>query len=1827
MSPRRFERIAILNRGEAAVRFVRAVRELDAVRGERTTIVAFMTDIELQSYPARLSDEVVDIGSALRDSARGPVSAYCDTEHITRLLVQARCDAVWPGWGFASEDPEFVARMETEGIAFIGPPSIAMRALGDKIASKRLAEASGVPLAPWATLEGDIDAHVAAASVGYPLMVKASAGGGGRGIRRVESPEQLADAIVSARGEAERAFGDGRLFLERAISAARHVEVQFVVDAFGSAHAIGVRDCSIQRRNQKLVEETPSPVLPAAVAASLRAGAEALAAGAGYRGVGTAEFLYSPADGAVAFLEVNSRLQVEHTITEMLTGADLVRAQLLIARGLEWEPPAEERGHAIEVRLNAENPDAGFAPSPGRVPVFRVPSGLGVRVDTAIVEGSEVPAAFDSMIAKVIAWAPSRPEAIARLRRALDELAVVVEGGATNKAFLAAILRAPEFVTGEATTRWLDTTGRGVGRVDSESELAAFVAAAVLTARDEDAREVARFLAQAQNGVPQHLPAPHGRIANLRLRGRPAALWVYAVGRDRYEVEAGGATYRVAFESAGSHAATLVIDGRRHRLLFADAAVGRSVEVDGALHTVEVVTGGEVTAPAPAMVVAVSVASGDVVEAGQRLCMLEAMKMELPVVAREGGVVRHVHCRPSVQVVAGEVLFEIETGGAATREDVEPVSFPAAAPRAIDLLFAGSAPRPELLDDAPAELVQYVVAEIVETARGILLGYDVSPTTVDRVERLFGAQLDFPGLRRFEHWAPLAALLATFADVEALFSRELAEESAADGSEISPQLAFYEFCRCSAQGAAGVPALIAAPLQAALAHYGVRDLEPGDALREALWRMAVAHAHDANRNRLCSSLMRLVIGLAGAGIEVPRGELHGVLERVAALASDEHPYVADNAHQAAYVLFKRPSYVSRGRLVQDTVDLVGLEAAGRRGDSAAPLLAPLIATAQSALPYVLRSMHADVVTFAAVALARLHALERVEPSLELVGDDTWVGEWAGGAVVVSSTVEDALASMPWVVGGGGRAVDVLLSRSPTGPVEPPPVNDRWPADAELCFVWPEAGDQVECRAFAREGDGWEVLYPVHPVTARRLELPRLDLFELERIPSPERMLAFAARARSNPRDERIFVRAEVLGPVDADTGWPRWEFERVYYEGLRLIREAQAGRGRRNRFYRNRLTIYVRATVAIDASRVRDISRGLEAPTRRLGLESVNVRTFVEDSSAPDGRRAVEFVISKPGRHRLDVRFRDPVSDPIAPLTAYEQRVVTARRLGLVYPYEIIAMLEGRGSEAGETSFSVERGEFVELDLDLDGDGRLVPVDRPHGKNTAGVIVGIISNQTALHPDGMERVFIASDPTRALGTLAEPECARVCAALDIAEERGVPVEWIAVSSGAKIAMDSGTENLDATARVLRRIVHFTQRGGEINVIVPGVNVGAQSYWNAEATMLMHTRGVLIMTRDGSMVLTGKKALEYSGSVSAEDEKGIGGADRVMGPNGQAQYVVRDLGAAYATLFEHYRYTWRRVGAASAPTLATTDPDDRSILDSPYEASVGGFATVGEIFDEETNPGRKRPFAIRAVMAALIDRDGGRLERWRSMRSAEMVVVWDAFVGGVAASVIGIESQPLPRFGRVPADGPDRWTGATLFPRGSKKLARAINAASGNRPLVVLANLSGFDGSPESLRKLQLEYGAEVGRAVVNFEGRVVFVVVGRYHGGAYVVFSKALNAGLTSMAVQGAYASVIGGAPAAAVVFPREVRARADRDPRVQALRAALGGAPQEQQPRLREQLEELYAEVMLSEQLALAAEFDAIHTVERAVSVGSLDAVVPAARLRQEVIATLRRG
>jgi acetyl-CoA carboxylase biotin carboxylase subunit len=439
-----FSRVLVANRGEIAVRVIRALRELGI------EAVAVYSTADAEALHVRLADEAVCVGPPAASES------YLRIPSVVAAAVTTGCEAVHPGYGFLSENPAFARACAESDLVFVGPTPDVMERLGDKAQAKQELRAAGVPLVPGtdgpASLE---EIRAAAREIGYPVLLKATAGGGGRGMRRVESPEGLAESVGAASAEAEAAFGDGSLYLEKIVMPARHVEVQVLCDGAGGILTLGERECSIQRRHQKLVEESPSAAVTPETREELEASVARACASVGYLGAGTFEFLLGP-EGPPFFIEVNCRLQVEHPVTELVTGIDLVREQLRIAAGerLELTGRAPRRGHAIEVRINAEDPTRGFVPAPGLVERFRPPLGPGVRVDTAIEEGMWIPPFYDSLIAKVIVADDDRPAAIAREIRALEELDVA--GIPTTRQLALDVLRSPGFADGNYSTGYLE---------------------------------------------------------------------------------------------------------------------------------------------------------------------------------------------------------------------------------------------------------------------------------------------------------------------------------------------------------------------------------------------------------------------------------------------------------------------------------------------------------------------------------------------------------------------------------------------------------------------------------------------------------------------------------------------------------------------------------------------------------------------------------------------------------------------------------------------------------------------------------------------------------------------------------------------------------------------------------------------------------------------------------------------------------------------------------------------------------------------------------------------------------------------------------------------------------------------------------------------------------------------------------------------------------------------------------------------------------------------------------------------------------------------------
>ena len=1842
-----FQRVAIVNRGEAAMRFIHAVREFNQEHGTSLCAIALFTDPDRRAMFVREADEAVSLGPAqiIDPNTNQPKSSYVDYGCLERALVTARADAVWVGWGFVAEHAGFADLCHELGIVFIGPSGEVMRRLGDKIASKLLAEQAGIPVAPWSggPVETLAEACQHAEHLGYPLFVKATAGGGGHGIRLVHSARQLQLAFERARVEAFKAFGDPTVFMEQVIRGARHIEVQIIADHYGTVWAAGVRDCTIQRRQQKVMEEAPSPALSPRQDEQLREAAVRLARVAAYRNAGTVEFLYQPQTQRFFFMEVNTRLQVEHPVTECTTGLDLVKLQIHVARGarLKGDPP-RTTGHAIEVRLNAEDPCNHFAPAPGAMERFRILTGPGIRVDTGIAEGDPIPADFDSMIAKVIAHGQSRNEALSRLRRALRESVVIIKGGTSNKSFLLELLGRDEVKRGEVHVGWLDQLTANGGHISRRYSDIALLQAAIESYDSQLAVEQEQFYASAARGRPQ-VRAEIGRSAELRYAGHLYSARIYRLGPQQYRMDLNGVGLDAHVEHLGRFEYWLTAGGRRFHVVSLSQGQSYRIEVDGVSHQIDRDDGGIVHAPAPAVVVSIAVKPGDEVCVGDHLVVLEAMKMEMQVVAPFSGKVRQVMIIPNVQVDSGAPLVQL---------DPELADHPAVAAERVVIGASCVGGNEAALPSG--------VEQNLDELRQLMLGFDVDPKQDRRLlaNWVGDGAINGSGMTQQED-----EILNIFVDICSLFQRQPEVDHRNSGEEPSAENHLFSYLRMLDTGGEGLPKTFVDALRRALAHYGITSLDRSAELEQSL--LWIYKSHQRVEQQIATVLAVLERRLLHFHTLAPHsGEAFRVLlDRLIAMSTALFPAVADLAREVRYRYFDQPLFEkARAQVYEQLKEHLACLTANPNAADRHERIRALVECPQP-LAFVFCSRFAEA--HAAMRKLMLEAITRrfyrirslIDLSSMEIGEHCYVSaeyDHEGKRIHVFATcaeysrlaqaVHATLLMIAAVPGNHDIALDFYTWRQ-GGFADPEATRQETQAVLNQAgFPRPirrivvaiggtdrrQTLNRMQYFTYRPGENGYveeQLFRGLHPMMGKRLHLWRLSNFKIDRLPSAEDVYLIHAVAHDNPKDERLFGCAEVrdVTAVHDETGHvvALPHLERMFMEVLAGMRLFQSQRAVQQRLHWNRILLYVWEPLRLTTDELKHIVHKLTPATAGLGLEQVVVRARIPNPATGELRDMV-VRISNPAGSGVLITFRPATQQQaIKPLSEYEQKVVRMRQRGLVCPYEIIKMLTP-GPQDAHAEFPT--GDFVEHDLDAKGD--LVPIDRLYGNNRSNIIVGVIRNYTTRYPEGMTRVMLLGDPSKDLGALAEPECRRIIAAIDLAQAKHIPLEWFPISAGAKISMNSGVENMDWIARVLRRLVEFTQAGGEVNLLIDGINVGAQPYWNAEATMLMHTRGILVMTPKAAMVLTGKRALDYSGGISAEDNQGIGGYDRIMGVNGQAQYWAKDINEACHILFCHYEHTYVAPGERFPRKALTNDPIERDVRDCPHDdEGEEGFKRVGEIFSDETNPGRKKSFQIRKIMTAVADQDHEPLERWAGMRAAEITVVWDAHLGGYPVCLIGIESKPVPRLGFVPADGPDQWCAGTLFPQSSKKVARANNAASNNRPVVILANLSGFDGSPESMRRLQLEYGAEIGRAVVNFQGPIVFCVISRYHGGAYVVFSRALNENLEVAALEGTYASVIGGAPAAAVVFAGEVEARTRNDDRLKALHEAMSKAEGPERGRLRAQWDELFKMVHSEKLGEMASEFDRVHSVQRALQVGALHRIIPPGELRSYLIHAVERG
>ena len=658
-------KLLVANRGEIARRVFRTCRDLGIAT------VAVYSDADADAW------HVDDADEAVRLPGSTPAETYLDGDRVIAAALRTGADAVHPGYGFLSENAGFAQACADAGLVFVGPPPAAIEAMGSKLTAKAMMADAGVPILAGgdATDLGAAELRDLGDQVGYPLLVKASAGGGGRGMRIVESPADLGEAVASAGREAVAAFADGTVFLERYVQRPRHIEIQVMADVHGTVVALFERECSVQRRHQKVIEEAPSPVVGEELRARMGAAAVAAAKAVGYVGAGTVEFVLDAnggdTDGTFAFLEMNTRLQVEHPVTEMVTGLDLVRLQLLVAQGRPLPADVGEAritGHAVEARLYAEDPTNDYLPRTGTLRTISIPELAGVRVDSGVRDGSVVSHHYDPMLAKVIAWAPTRAEALGTLSAALA--GARIHGVTTNRDLLVRVLRHEEFADRGTDTGFLERRGAatlGAALVDGDGERLHAVAATL--ARVAERRAAARVQPTLPAGWRNN-PSALQTTAWTSSDGRELRVG-YALLRDGVEVEVDGKPVedvavmtmthrRVVLEVGGLRRGyDVVVDGD---VVHVDSPAGATTftQVPRFVDPSTLKPAGSLTAPMPGSVTRLPVAAGDRVTVGQALVVLEAMKMEHTVASPIDGILAELPVELGLQVATGDVLAVVE---------------------------------------------------------------------------------------------------------------------------------------------------------------------------------------------------------------------------------------------------------------------------------------------------------------------------------------------------------------------------------------------------------------------------------------------------------------------------------------------------------------------------------------------------------------------------------------------------------------------------------------------------------------------------------------------------------------------------------------------------------------------------------------------------------------------------------------------------------------------------------------------------------------------------------------------------------------------------------------------------------------------------------------------------------------------------------------------------------------------------------------------------------------------------------------------------------------
>lgn len=1048
---------------------------------------------------------------------------------------------------------------------------------------------------------------------------------------------------------------------------------------------------------------------------------------------------------------------------------------------LEGTPPAE-RGHAVEARLNAEDPDRDFAPAPGRIAMLDLPAGPGVRVDTGVSEGDTIPADFDSMIAKIIAYGSDREQALGRLRRAMTETRVIIEGGATNKGFVLDLLDQPEVIDGSADTGWIDRV-RGEGRLVSHRHIGVALALAAIDIYEEDEHaEQHRLLTTAAGGRPQ-VQHHSGRPLDLKLRGATYRVRAARVGANRFRIgiDAGTETQTadIDLHRFDRHSGQIVVNGMRHRVTTGTHGPVHLIEVDGVTHRVSRDEGGVLRSPAPALVVATPLEVGAEVEAGDPVLVLESMKMET--VLRAPFRARLTDCVVTVgsQVESGAPLLRLEELADGDDEDADAAAGAASAQADLDL--------PEVLDGrgADEQLIRHQ-----EHLRSLLLGYDMGPHGGKIIDEYVAARTAAAADGHRQIAAELE-LIEVFTDLADLTNngpsdryRQSTEDDDGLGHVHSAREYFHTYLRSLDVERAGLPESFRTTLTSALRHYGVTELDRTPELESSVYRIFLAQQR---------SETGVIISLLREWLREPvpdsaiAGQVTVALERLVGVTQVRFPRIADVARSVAYAWFALP-VLRRDRARVYTDVRKSLRYLDQHPDAAdrAERIAQMVPSTQPLVRLLAQRLargNYDNSVMLEVLTRRYYGNKGL--------NDLRVRDIAGCHFVVADRHNVTVASVAVNYGALDAATRGLIELASASSVpvvadiylswerQPASFDEMVAALHEIVSARP-IPEQLQRITATVAGVGSTVMHHhftfrpslsgltedrlirgLHPHIAQRMQMERLHKFDLTRLRSTddEEIYLFRAVAKENPSDDRLIAFAQVrdLTPFRDEPNnllvYPT--AERTIATCLDSIRRAHARRPAATRYSTNRLALYVWPPITTTSDELQAIADRVLPTTVGAGLEEILIIGRRPDEESGElVKTAIHLSFDAAGNAVVD--YDTPIGEPVEPIDAYRQKVLRAAARGNVYPYELVDLL----------------GDFTEHDLS--DDGTLVPVDRSRGLNKAAIVAGLVTTATEKYPQGITRVVLLGDPTKALGALSEQECRRVIAALELAEQRDIP---------------------------------------------------------------------------------------------------------------------------------------------------------------------------------------------------------------------------------------------------------------------------------------------------------------------------------------------------------------------------------------------------------------------------------------------------------------------